>query len=358
MKTKPNITMGERLRRKAGHNYSGVSAYMITVTVADRKPLLGTLEFEAPGDAHVTPTPLGLAVISAFYDTEKQVLKKTGCSIQIIQYQLMPDHFHGIIYIKESLPKEWSLGRIIAGWKGECSRAYWRITSMTGSVSSESLFAPGYHDRILNGKGQMQRWICYLHDNPRRLAFKRLYPDLFRIHQQIQIAGTNCTTLGNIFLAEHPQRAVLQCSRSMTKEQIEAKKKECLSEASNGTVYITAAISEGEKQIARAIREASYPLIVLLEKGFPEPDSPHYKYYKPQGVYFEACATGKLLLVEPSKELFERPDIVAHVEAKVGQIPHETLRYRFVALNTIAEEMSKGGRDESGKESGRDESGS
>lgn len=334
--------MGERLRRKAGHDYSGVSAYMITVTVTDRKPLLGTLEFDTPGNAHVMPTPLGLAVISAFYDTEKQVLSKTGCTIQIVQYQLMPDHFHGIIYIKESLPKEWSLGRIIAGWKGECSRAYWRITSMTGSVSSESLFTPGFHDRILNGKGQMQRWIAYLHDNPRRLAIKKQNPNLFRIHQQTLIAGIPCTTLGNIFLAEHPQRAVLQCSRSLTKEQIEAKKKECLAEAANGTVYITAAISEGEKQIARAIREKGYPLIVLLEKGFPAEDSPHYKYYKPQGVYFEACAAGKLLLVEPSKELFEREDIVARVETKVGKIPHETLRYRFVALNTIAEEMVSG----------------
>ena len=185
----------------------------------------------------------------------------------------------------------------------------------------------------------MQRWITYLHDNPRRLAIKRENPDLFRIHQQTPIGGVVCTTLGNIFLAEHPERAVLQCSRSLTQEQIEARKEECLREAANGTIYITAAISEGEKQIARALREKGYQLIVLLEKGFPESDSPHYKYYKPQGVYFEACAAGKLLLVAPAKELFERADIVVKVEAKVGQIPHETLRYRFVALNTIAEEM-------------------
>ena len=348
--------MGERLRRKAGHDYSGVSAYMITVTVTNRQPLLGKLEYDTPKDASVTPTPLGLAVISAFYDTEKQVLEKTGSAIQIVQYQLMPDHFHGIIYIKETLPKDWALGRIIAGWKGECTRAYQRITLMTGSVSYESLFTPGFHDRILREKGQMQRWITYLQDNPRRLAMKKLHPDLFRIHQQTQIAGTNCTTLGNIFLAEHPQRAVLQCSRSLTKEQIETLSKKYLEEAANGTIYITAAISEGEKQIARTLREAGYPLIVLLEKGFPEPDSPHYTYYKPQGVYFEACAAGKLLLVEPPKELFERADIVARVEAKTGKIPHEALRYRFVALNAIAEEMSKSGR-ESGKGSGR-ESGS
>ena len=104
-------------------------------------------------------------------------------------------------------------------------------------------------------------------------------------------------------------------------------------------MFVTAAISEGEKLIARALREGGYPLIILLEKGFPQPDSPHYRYYKPQGVYFEACAAGKLLLVEPNAEAFEHQDIVARVTAKIGTIPHTTLRYRFMALNMMAECM-------------------
>ena len=78
---------------------------------------------------------------------------------------------------------------------------------------------------------------------------------------------------------------------------------------------------------------------MLLEKGFPKPDSPHYRYYKPQGVYFEACAAGKLLLIEPSAEAFEHQDIVSRVITKTGNIPHNALRYRFVALNMMAESM-------------------
>ncbi len=331
--------MSERLQRKAGHDYTTPAAYLITVTTTERQPLLGALIYDKPENARVEPTPLGLAVIATFYEIEKQVLAKTGCTVQIVQYQIMPDHFHGIVYVKEKLPKAWSLGRFIGGWKAACSKVYWRNTSTTGSESSEPLFNPGFHDRILRGKGQLQRWISYLHDNPKRLAMKRENPDLFRIHQQTLIGGIACTTLGNIFLTDHPERAVLQCSRTLTQEQIEQLKAECMREAANGTIYITAAISEGEKQIARALREQGFRLIVLLEKGFPEPDNPHYKYFKPQGAYFEACAAGRLLLVAPAPELFERPDIVARVEAKIGNIPHETLRYRFVALNTIAGEM-------------------
>lgn len=193
-----------------------------------------------------------------------------------------------------------------------------------------------YHERILHAYGQLQALVDYVHDNPRRLWLKRANPDLFRIHQHTEIAGISCTTLGNMFLMKRPDRAVLQCSRRLTQQEINTRKDECLDEAANGSVFITAAISEGEKQIARALREAGYPLIILLEKGFPKPNDPHYKFFKPSGVYFEACAAERLLLIEPNPELFESPEVIAKVTAKAGNLPHDSLRYRFLALNVIA----------------------
>ncbi|MBR6168054.1 MAG: hypothetical protein IKQ50_06460 [Paludibacteraceae bacterium] len=130
----------------------------------------------------------------------------------------------------------------------------------------------------------------------------------------------------------------------MTQEEIEAKREDCLIEAANGTVYVSAAISPGEKQICRALREAGYPLIVLLEEGFPKEDDPHYKFYKQSGVYFEACAKEQLLLVEPEEALSEKAEIEAKVYAKTGEIPHNTKRYRFLALNALAEEIAGGVR--------------
>ncbi len=368
---KPN-----NLRRKFGHDYCAPSVYLITVTTTNRHPLLGLLRGD-PDNANVEPTELGLAVISAFLDIESNALQSPGCRVQILQYQLMPDHFHGIIYVREQLPASYPLGNIIAAWKSECTQAYRRIARLKSSAgnkipseslsparhfsvesSSEilspaadfssqspsqqlpSLFSPGYNDRPLDHHNQLSHWFNYLHDNPRRLALKRANPDLFRIRRQIDIAGINCSALGNIFLAQYPQRQVLQCSRKFTLDQIEALKAECLTEASSGTVFISAAISEGEKQISRALRAAGFHLIILMEQGFPAPDSPNYKYFKPAGIYFEACAAGKLLLIEPAAELFERIDIVAKVTAKAGLIPHDIPRYRFLALNYIAESMS------------------
>ena len=79
----------------------------------------------------------------------------------------------------------------------------------------------------------------------------------------------------------------------------------------------------------------------MLQNGFPKPNDPHYKYYKPSGVYFEACAKGKLLLLEPYVEVLEMPEIVEKTEAKVGKIPHDAQRYRFVAMNMVAEGIAE-----------------
>ena len=230
-----------------------------------------------------------------------------------------------------------------SGWvsREEAGRVLAGVSASMVSPKSKNLllFAHEYHDSLLYGRGQLARMKSYIKENPRRLALKRANRDLFRIRQDYAIGPFSCTVLGNIFLAGHPLRQVLQCSRSLTPEQIEERQHECLMQAAGGAVFITAAISQGEKVIARSLREHGFPLIILLEQGFPKPESSHYRYFKPQGVYFEACAAGRLLLVEPHAEALERPEVAQRVIAKTGNIPHTTQRYRFMAMNVIAYAM-------------------
>lgn len=315
---------GEHLYRAQWMDYRSPAIQMLTMVTLNRLPLLGELRGE-----EIVLSPLGQKVAE---EIERIPTYKGASSIEIYKYVIMPDHVHILLRVHDRLPMH--IGQYVRWFKYQCTN----LAAFPASKSS-CLFAPEYHDRQLTRRGQLNHMAQYIEDNPRRMALKRAHRDLFRIHQHVTIDPISCTMLGNIFLAGHPQRQVLQCSRKLTTEQIEARKKECLAEAANGAVFVTAAISEGEKLIARALRESGYPLIILLEKGFPQPDSPHYRYYKPQGVYFEACAAGKLLLVEPNAEAFEHQDIVARVTAKIGTIPHMTLRYRFMALNMMAECM-------------------
>ena len=82
-------------------------------------------------------------------------------------------------------------------------------------------------------------------------------------------------------------------------------------------------------------------MVVLLNEGFPDVDSPHAKYYKPQGVYFEACAAGRLLLIEPGEGLFEDKEIADEVYRKDPRCTPNSKRYRFLALNAMARRMCK-----------------
>ena len=385
-------TKHSMLRRCNNWDYKKRGIYMLTLVTAERKPLLGTLR-EDNTRAYIELTPIGQMVAN-----EAENIPAHYPQIRILCKQVMPDHLHLLLFVQEALPVH--LGIIMRGFKQGTEQGYSRLKAAntehltagaeyltanperltTGTehltagiayarISQQGLscarrfqrredtlvaadlreadarpvlWQNGYHDRILFHAGQLDNMIAYIHANPRRLALKRANPELFRIHQQTMIAGTPCTTLGNIFLAEYPMRTMVQCSRRLTQSEIDAKRDACLSEAANGVVHISAAISEGEKQICRALREAGNPLVIILTEGFPSPDSPHYRFYKPQGVYFEACAAGRLLLVEPETAYYDRPEVEAKVYAKTGilDLPHDAKRYRFLALNALAEKTA------------------
>jgi hypothetical protein len=194
--------------------------------------------------------------------------------------------------------------------------------------------------------------IDYVKDNPRRLWIKSHHPEFFRLHRQTEAAGLSFTSMGNHFLLDWPDRQVVEMSRSATNDEVQARLRMVLVAAHNGTVTYTAAISKGEQLIARTLREQGYPLVVLLNDGFPKEGSPHERYYKPGGVYFEACSKGQLLLLEPTGQAFRDAGIQAAVEETLRRkaearhyaytpIPVTSQRYRFVALNEMAKRMAQ-----------------
>lgn len=309
---------------------------MITMNIDGRVPLLGVLQ-GGIDDARVEYSPLGKVVsmqIEQAFEPYEQ--------LQICAKQLMPEHLHFVIWVKEDIPV--TLGELIRKLKIGCTHA-WR-DSMNGRMNATctntlSLFETGFHDRVLLHAGQLRSMIDYVHDNPHRAAIKRANPDLFRLRQAVEVAGYECTTLGNRFLLDDPMKEMLQCSRSFTQEEVDSKKNECLRLADRGVVFVSAGISDGEKQICKALREAGYPLVILLSGGFPAPDTPQAKYYKPQGAYFEACAKGKLFLIEPSQRMYDDHEIETEVYSKAGKLPHTALRYKFLALNAMAKKICR-----------------
>ncbi|WP_155941910.1 hypothetical protein [Prevotella sp. AGR2160] len=325
-------------RRGSSRDYRQRGWYMITLVVKGRRPLLGNVigdpavQYGEPEYPRLSPSPLGEAV-------QEQILGLPSFypQVSIEGFQLMPDHLHLLLSVKEEMPKP--LGLVIRGFVQGCNKAYRRLVeplagteggaSASASPSGGSaasfhglplracalqaqgaslapqrrpegqrlryegglLFEHGFNDRILTHRGQLRIWRHYLADNPRRLLMKRCHPDLFRIQRNLEAAGMTFSAIGNRFLLDRPLFQV-QCSRSLTAEQIEAQKRKALAACAEGVVLISPAISPGERAIMRAAFEAGAAEIVLLENGFTD-------LAKPGGARFDACSRGQLLLLAP-----------------------------------------------------------
>lgn len=378
-----------RHHRENGWDYKGRAIYHFTLPVEERYPLFGVLEGESAETAFVRLNPYGRRVCQMLCGLAQFYAGK-GYALKVLAQKVMPDHVHLVIQVLEPLPQ--SIGAVVRGFKSGCTKVYKEMYISSGENAAEvhgdgksesaagmhgdsedgrkrSADAPVhfarifagrgsiweqnpayYHERILHAPGQLRRMIDYVKDNPRRLWVKSRNPEFFRLHRRTEAAGLSFTSMGNHFLLDWPDKQVVEMSRSATNEEVQEQLRKVLAAAHNGTVTYTAAISKGEQLIARTLREQGYPLVVLLNDGFPKEGSPHERYYKPGGVYFEACSKGQLLLLEPTEQAFLDAGIQTAVEATLRRkaearhyvytpIPVTSQRYRFMALNEMAKRL-------------------
>ena len=318
------------LRRCVGHDYTGRQIYMITMVTEGRRPLFGHVSgrsdaSEADLDApRIILSELGRRVAEEWWNTSTH-----HPEIEVVDLQMMPDHFHGILFVKEKM--EHPLGMALRGFKQSCNRHYRElilgqppVPSVSSSPSVPSvalstqqterqpkrdrrgedrshglLFARGYNDRLLLRSGQLDTWLNYLKDNPRRLLMKREHPDFFRVQRNLSMAGITFSAIGNRFLLNRPVRLQVQCSRRLTKDEIQEKVQYYLSAARQGAVLVSPAISPGEKAVMRAAFDEGLSLVYLQENGFTS-------LAKPGGARMEACAKGQLLILAPWEHHNER----------------------------------------------------
>ena len=379
-----------RHHRENGWDYRGRAVYHFTFPVEGRFPLFGTLEGESAERAFIKLNPFGYRVYQILCGLPQFYAAK-GFALKVLAQKVMPDHIHLVIQVLEPLPQ--SIGAVVRGFKSACTMVYKQEFLSCGENAAEvhsianrqgnaaevhgrasqqgnaaalmhfaRIFANRnsiwqqdaayYHERILHAPGQLNRMINYVKDNPRRLWLKKNNPDLFRLHRHTEMCGLSFTSLGNHFLLDWHDNQTVEMPRNATVEQVQKRLQLAMAAAQNGAVTYTAAISKGEQLIARTLRKQGYPLVVLLSDGFPKEGSPHERFYKPGGIYFEACSKGQLLLLEPTEQTFLNADIQSAVEETLRrkaaerhygykQIPLKSQRYRFVALNEIAKRLAR-----------------
>ena len=405
-----------RHHRENGWDYRGRAVYHFTFPVEGRFPLFGTLEGESAERAFIRLNPFGYRVyqilcgLPQFYAAKGFALKVLAQKVMpdhihlVIQVlEPLPQSIGAVVRgFKSACTKVYKQEFLSCGenaaevysrgeQQGDAAEVHSRgeqqgdaaevhsigeqqgnaaevhgIGEQQGNAAALMHFArifanrnsiwqqdaAYYHERILHAPGQLNRMINYVKDNPRRLWLKKNNPDLFRLHRHTEVCGLSFTSLGNHFLLDWHDNQTVEMPRNATVEQVQKRLQLAMAAAQNGAVTYTAAISKGEQLIARTLRKQGYPLVVLLSDGFPKEGSPHERFYKPGGIYFEACSKGQLLLLEPTEQTFLNADIQSAVEETLRhkaagrhygykQIPLKSQRYRFVALNEIAKRLAR-----------------
>lgn len=401
--------------------FSGEGIYFLTFVVVNRKRMFGRLK------RLTHPTPEGHTAVmeaselgNAIY-REFNRIQAIHPSIQILAKQIMPDHFHAVVWCHEGF--EGSIKVVARSFSQACSRiarkyarrqreGNVRLSAGTSSRCLPSLSGgkPSQPDaplsartpsrglpslsalsnraaptspqtsslakmptlpmeeldcgngarvlfekpfiRTLSHKGQLKNIIKYTHNNPDNAIMREENPDLYVIRRGIVINGLTFDTMGKNRLLDFPLRQTVAISRNATEEKIQQMAEQALREAERGAVTYTVAISEGEKHVAREIREHGMPLIVIMPEGFPPEGTAAARYFHPHGVYHKACGEGRLLILSPSEHNYSLESIAKRTEAELKRrcmargltytpIPHNSKRWRFIACNVMLQMITE-----------------
>ncbi len=353
--------------QEPGTTWKGIGLYHITLTIPDRRPLLGTLEIPDgnPDRAKVRRTVLGNALVDCLIG-----IPQHHPEVQVLHFCLMPDHLHAVLYVRRTM--QVGIRGVVRGfWQGvkKLGRAWSAASSIvpndirrncqegkqeerqegshegSGDIAQQGLreetnrmeaFSAGLQKQIgddayyrlppvftempfirsMGHNTQLPNTIRYLDMNPQRLATKRLKPGYFRVQREIMIGGRSYDGVGNTMLLTAETYAMVHVRSLMVKaaengdtEPLRNYKNSCVLAARKGAVMVSPFISEHEKQVMQVLLREQLPFVYLADNGFRD-------YYKPADALFDACAAGRVLILSPwtydaGKRKISRADCMA-----------------------------------------------
>lgn len=266
------------LQRSRHHDYNRPARYMITLSKSESLESFGQIVGNPP---HIKQSHQGQA-----FETALSQWQQFYPGIEVPIYQIMPDHIHLCINVREYLKS--GLSRAIGRLMGKTTRA------LDCGVNAVSAFTKGFNDRIAYTPDQWSRQQRYVADNPRRYMIKKLYPDLFYRRWIIDLDGVSYVAQGNIMLLKNPDIQVVRFSRKYREGEFESKKLQWDECSRTGGVLVSPFIHPEEKSVRKAALESGAAVIRVCENGFAD-------RFSPQGEEFEYTGGRQLLLIAPAE---------------------------------------------------------
>ena len=292
--------------KESGTAWYGTGIYHVTLVVPSREPLLGELVIpeDDPEKAYVERTELGKGVIHALAQIPVRYPE-----IQLLQYCLMPDHLHAILYVSHSMGT--SIRTVIRGfWQGVKKLGREKVLSIDPNNIRNNernplrnvcpIFTEQPFIRPMSRKGQLQTMIHYVQMNPQRLATKKLKHGYFYVQEHVEIGERTYCAVGNAKLLQAARLEPVHVRSMWVKDAeehgddkaLQNYKNGCIMAARDGAVMVSPFISEHEKAVLEFLMQEKRPIIYIADNGFG-------KYYKPSDGLFEAVAEGRMLILSP-----------------------------------------------------------
>jgi REP element-mobilizing transposase RayT len=213
------VSISGKLRME-GKDYSAPGYYFVTLCTDERRRLFGRLVGE-----QIVLSELGQVVAKCWAEIPAHFP-----NVEAGVFQVMPDHFHGIVRIREwpkdilAVPqlkekpkdvlaprgtKHGSLGSIIKGFKIGVTKLAKRCSSLNGPIFQEN-----YYDVICFDEQELAIKEAYIKANPQRLALNRIPRGTIKQSRYI----------GNVELLKASPKRALRVSRKATEEEIDRAK--------------------------------------------------------------------------------------------------------------------------------------
>lgn len=194
------------------------------------------------------------------------------------------------------------------------------------------LFSDGFVDVMPLEPGQLETQRAYIHANPRNRLLRgqhhaELRPQRLVVNTKVtpsalrgylvrehalsdndqevwkMLCGRLVTTDGSVWCDGYGSTQLLErhllpvvCHRSDLR-LFDRQKQACLDAAAKGTVLVSARIARGEQDIMDEAIRQGFPVILIVDNGFPE-------IFHPSENRLDLCATQRMLLLSPWQFLY------------------------------------------------------
>jgi len=132
-----------------------VGHYSVTICTQDKRCFLGDIiEIEEEPGAAIQLSPAGRIIEKIW-----KLIPQWYPNVSLDEWQIMPNHFHGILFIEEQ-KEDVTLGLIINQFKGECTK------EIRNASFKDFAWQPRFHDHIVRNGKDLERVQCYIRENP------------------------------------------------------------------------------------------------------------------------------------------------------------------------------------------------